>query len=164
MRRASLARTRRTGSSMRAVVDNPELLDLSGTDPARVRTASWIIGCGFAALTGVLIGPTLGLEATLLTLLVVQAFGAIAIGRFASLPLTYAGGLMIGVGSALLTRYVASNHSLSGLPSSLPFVVLFVVLIARPPAGRAYIATRRRPPASRRPMPPRLAWIITLLF
>ena len=66
---------------------------------------------------------------------------------------------MIGVGSALLTRYVASNHSLSGLPSSLPFIVLFVVLVAAPPKGRPDArAFRRRPAASTKRLPRPAAW------
>jgi len=122
----------RVGVAMRGVVDNPDLLDLAGTNPTRVRTQAWIIGNCFAALSGILLAPKLGLEATLLTLLVVQAFGAAAIGRFDSLPLTYVGGLVIGVGGALATKYVADFPNLAGFPSSFPFIVLFVVLLLTP--------------------------------
>ncbi|HLJ08265.1 MAG TPA: branched-chain amino acid ABC transporter permease, partial [Acidimicrobiia bacterium] len=119
-------RRSRLGVQMRAVVGNPDLLALAGTDPSPVRTAAWVIGSGFAALSGVLIAPFLGLDAGLLTLLVVQAFGAVAIGRFRSLPLTYAGGLALGVAASLLTKEFAGRPSLGGLPSSLPFLVLVV--------------------------------------
>jgi branched-subunit amino acid ABC-type transport system permease component len=144
------------GSTMRAVVDDADLLDLAGRDPVRVRLLSWVIGCSFAALTGVLIAPSLGLDAALLTLLVVQAFGAAAVGRFASLPLTYAGGLIIGVAASVLTKFVATHTALSGLPSSVPFLVLFAVLVLFPPE-RAPTATirRRRPPVGRRLSPSR---------
>ena len=67
--------------------------DMSGTNPNTVRRWSWIIGANFAALAGVLLAPSLNLDALLLTLLVVQAFGAAAIGFFSSLPMTYIGGL-----------------------------------------------------------------------
>lgn len=135
-------RTSRLGAEMRAVVDDPALLDLSGTDPNRVRIVAWVIGSTFAAITGVLIAPFLGLDARLLTLLVVQAFGAVAVGRFSSLPLTYAGGIALGVGASLLTKWVASEPALGGLPSALPFIVLFLVLVIRPPtAVRARAAT-----------------------
>jgi ABC-type branched-subunit amino acid transport system permease subunit len=80
----------------------------------------------------VLIAPTVGLDATVLTLLVVQAFGAAALGLFTSIPLTYAGGLIVGVLAALSTKYVASIPTLNGLPPSLPFIVLFAVLVAAP--------------------------------
>jgi branched-subunit amino acid ABC-type transport system permease component len=133
----------RLGVQMRAVVGNPDLLALAGTDPTPVRTASWIIGSGFAALSGVLIAPFLGLEATLLTLLVVQAFGAVAIGRFRSLPLTYAGGVALGIAANILTKEFAGRPALGGLPSSLPFIVLVVALVLWPPrtVGRANTAS-----------------------
>jgi len=128
---ALLARTR-LGIAMRGVVDDPDLLGLSGTDPNRVRRLSWMIGASFAALSGILIAPFLGLDALLLTLLVIQAFGAAAIGRFSNLPLTYAGGLAIGVAVALSTKMAATVPGLSGLPPSIPFLVLFAVLVVLP--------------------------------
>ncbi|HZI38060.1 MAG TPA: ABC transporter permease [Acidimicrobiia bacterium] len=132
----------RLGVQMRAVVGNPDLLALAGTDPAPVRTAAWFIGSGFAALSGVLIAPFLGLEATLLTLLVVQAFGAVAIGRFRSLPLTYAGGVALGIAANILTKELAGRPALGGLPSSLPFIVLVMALVLWPPR------TVARPPTA----------------
>ena len=144
-------RLTRLGASMRAVVDAPELLDLSGTSPARVRTVAWIIGCGFAALTGILIAPSLGLDATLLTLLVVQAFGAAALGRFSSLPLTYLGGILVGVVAALLTKAVSSTPTLVGLPSSIPFLILVVVLVLAPPRSFGASRTRKVRSPGRRP-------------
>lgn len=122
-------RTSRLGINMRAVVDNPSLLDMTGTDPARVRTAAWVIASTFASLCGVLIAPVLGLDAGLLTLLVVQAFGAVAIGRFSSLPLTFVGGLVIGVVASLATKWTASEPGLNGLPTSVPFLILLAVLL-----------------------------------
>ena len=89
-------RRHRLGVAMRAVVDNPTLVALSAVSPRRVRLTAWSIGSMFAALSGILLAPTLGLDANLLTFLVVQAFGACAIGMFSSLPLTYAGGIVVG--------------------------------------------------------------------
>jgi branched-subunit amino acid ABC-type transport system permease component len=134
----------RLGSSMRAVVDSPALVSLTGTSPVKVRLTAWVIGCGLALLSGILIAPTLGLDASLLTLLIVQAFGACAIGRFTSLPLTYAGGVLVGVLAALATKAVASTPSLNGLPSSVPFLVLFAVLVVRPPKAVARVGDLRR--------------------
>jgi branched-subunit amino acid ABC-type transport system permease component len=149
----------RLGVAMRGVVDNPDLLDLGGTSPAAVRTRSWIIGSAFAALSGILLAPNIGLDAVLLTLLVVQAFGAAAFGLFSSLPLTYAGGLVVGIGAALATKYVADVPNLAGFPPSLPFIVLFgLLLFAR--KGRFVEAggTKRRLAADRAPLPASLVW------
>jgi ABC-type branched-subunit amino acid transport system ATPase component/branched-subunit amino acid ABC-type transport system permease component len=141
-------RQTRLGLAMRGVVDNPELLDLGGTSPAAVRRWAWIIGSSFAVLAGILLAPTLNLDATVLTLLVVQAFGAAAIGRFSSLPLTYAGGLVIGIAASVVTKYVVTaSPALAGLPASIPFIVLFLVLIFTPRSKLAERRVSRPPPA-----------------
>ncbi len=130
----------RMGAAMRGVVDNPDLLSMTGTNPIRVRRWAWIIGTVFASLAGLLLAPSLSLDALVITLLVVQAFGAAAIGYFSNLPLTFAGGIAIGVVAAVSTKYVVSISWLSGLPASLPFIVLFIVLVVTP---RAKLVDRR---------------------
>jgi branched-subunit amino acid ABC-type transport system permease component len=150
-------RVSRTGIAMRGVVDNPALLDLTGTSPARVRTQSWMIGNAFAALSGVLLAPKLGLDAFLLTLLVVQAFGAAAVARFTSLPLAYVGGLGIGVAGALSTKYVGAHPALAGLPYSLPFLVLFGILVFTR-KGRFTETVRARRVTEQRTFRPAVTW------
>ena len=119
----------RVGTAMRGVVDDSSLLDLAGTSPDAIRRRAWAVGSSFALLSGVLLAPTIGLDPVLLTLLAVQAFGAAAVGRFSSLSLTFVGGLILGVGAAVSSRYAADVPLLSGIPASLPFIVLFVVLL-----------------------------------
>jgi len=125
-------RMTRNGAAMRAVVDNPDLLDMAGTSPTRTRRSAWFIGVLLASASGILIAPQQAdLSGVNLTLLVLAAFGAAAVGAFSSLPLTFLGGLAIGVGSALCSKYFVSGM-LSGLAPTLPFVVLFVVLLVLP--------------------------------
>ena len=128
------------GAVMRGVVDDRSLVSLEGYGPDRVLRLSWMLGSGLAALSGILIAPSLGLDSALLTLLVVQAFGACAIGLFSSLPLTYAGGLVVGVASALTTKY-GTTRVLQGLGPSVPFLILFVALLVVP-ARRLATQTR----------------------
>lgn len=129
----------RTGVAMRAVVDNADLLDLGGTNPVMVRRWAWIIGSTFAALSGVLIAPLLSqISSTSLLLLVITAFGAAAVGSFSSLPLTYVGGLAIGVAASICTQYLTTGLW-SELPAALPFVVLFIVVLT---ARRRRLAER----------------------
>ena len=130
----------RLGAAMRGVVDNPDLVSMTGENPARVRRWAWIIGMVFASMAGLLLAPSLNLDALVITMLVVQAFGAAAIGYFSSLPLTFLGGIFIGVAGALSTKYAVSISWLSGFPASLPFIVLFVVLVVTP---KARLAQRR---------------------
>jgi len=119
----------RIGIATRAVVDDADLLDLVGTSPIGVRRTSSVIGCTFACLAGVLLAPSVGLAPTVLILLVVQAFGAAAIGGFSSIPRSYLGGLFIGVCAAIATKYFTSASWTSGVPSAIPFIVLFIALI-----------------------------------
>src|SRR4029077_518001 len=94
-------------------------------------------------MSGLLLGPTIGLSVTLLILLVVQAFGAAAVGYFSNLHLHYVGGLVIGLAAALSTKYINDITWLGGLPPSIPFIVLFVALLVTP---RRLLALRRSPP------------------
>lgn len=140
-------RMSRLGTAMRAVVDNPTLLASQGTNPVTVRRASWIVGTIFASLSGVLLVPFIGLNALVLTLLIVQAFGAAAIGVFSSLPLTYVGGLLIGIAASVATKYVTTGTVLGGVPAAIPFIVLFLVLILVPRKKlTAHQTTQLRPP------------------
>jgi ABC-type branched-subunit amino acid transport system ATPase component/branched-subunit amino acid ABC-type transport system permease component len=128
----ALFRYSRIGVAMRAVVDDPDLVAMQGTNPVAVRRVAWIIGSTFAALSGVLVAPLIGLDSILLTFLVVQAFGAAAVGAFSSIPLTFLGGLLIGVAADISKKYVLDVDWLSGFPAALPFLVLFVVLLVLP--------------------------------
>lgn len=152
-------RRSRLGVTMRAVVDDSSLLDLTGTSPERVRRASWVIGAAFAALSGILIGPRLGLDAGLLTLLVLQAYSAGAIGAFTNLPLVYLGGLAVGVTQQVVS-YEASkvnNYTLNSIPPTMPFVILFLVLLVLPKARLQEIGRSAKSTVSSRPPLPRSA-------
>jgi ABC-type branched-subunit amino acid transport system ATPase component/branched-subunit amino acid ABC-type transport system permease component len=147
-----LQRTR-LGTAMRAVVDDPDLLGLRGTNPVHVRRASWIIGCMFAALSGVLLLPSVGLQPFTVTFLATYAFAAAAIGRFKSIPLAFAGGLLVGVLQDV-TGFVVNEHeweSLGGLSEALPFLILVVVLVAVP--------ARRFPATPVAQAAPRMEWM-----
>jgi ABC-type branched-subunit amino acid transport system ATPase component/branched-subunit amino acid ABC-type transport system permease component len=130
----------RMGFAMRGVVDNPDLLSMTGENPIRVRRWAWIISMMFCSMAGLLLAPGLSLNAVVISTLVVYAFGAAAIGYFSSLPLTFAGGLLIGIAGSLATKYAVSITWLSGLPPAIPFIVLFLALIVTP---KARLAERR---------------------
>lgn len=147
-------RVTRMGIAMRAVVDDPDNLASTGISPITVRRCAWVIGCTFATLSGLLFAPSVNLDPAVLTLLVVQAFGAAAVGGFTSLPLTYAGGIVIGVATSIVTKYSGGLGSiLGGVPASLPFIVLFIVLLVAPKARLAVkeVAVYRRPISWRAP-------------
>ena len=120
------------GLKTRAVVTNRELTGLVGTNSGAVTTGSWILGCVIAALSAVLFVPTLGLDPVNLTLLVLTAVAAATAGRLTNLPVTMAAGFALGVAQSLTTKAVAPHLGLLGIPSSLPFIVLFLIMVFSP--------------------------------
>jgi branched-chain amino acid transport system permease protein len=122
----------RVGTSMRAVVDNKELLELFGASSRRVSMASWAIGSSLAALAGILLVSYVGLDYYNLTFLVINAFSAAMLGRLRSLPLTFVGAVALGLAQAYAVGYLPTSQLLDGLQASLPTFLLFVVLIFVP--------------------------------
>jgi branched-subunit amino acid ABC-type transport system permease component len=160
-----LGRTR-IGVAMRGVVDDADLMELTGLDGTTVRRFAWMIGGSVAVISGILLAPIVGVDPIRLTYLVVQAFGAAAIGRFRSLPSTFLGGLIIGVGAAVGQKEESAHAALLGLPASVPFVALFAVLLI---AGKRGLPTpvpvRRAQPEhfTRLPAPVLLAGALGLV-
>jgi branched-chain amino acid transport system permease protein len=122
----------RVGTSMRAAVDNKELLTLFGARSQRVAMTSWAIGSSLAALAGILLVAYVGLDYYNLTFLVINAFAAAMLGRLQSLPLTFLGAVILGLGQAYVTGYLPTTDLLNGVQASLPTFLLFIVLIFVP--------------------------------
>ncbi|MEO6628217.1 MAG: branched-chain amino acid ABC transporter permease, partial [Aquihabitans sp.] len=106
----------RIGVSMRANVDDRSLTLLTGARPDRIALISWAVGCALAAVGGILIAPSLSLEAGSLSLLIVNAYAAAIFGRLRSLPLTFVGAIVIGLTEGYLGAYLpGDNRYLAGL-------------------------------------------------
>jgi branched-subunit amino acid ABC-type transport system permease component len=141
----------RTGVTMRAVVDDPDLLELNAGNPERVAMASWALGAFLAALAGVLITPIQGsaMSATALTLIVIDAFAAAMFGRLRSVPRTFVGALVLGLlGSYVIGYFPSDKWTWTGnFRLSLPMIALFVVLLFLPQdrlRGATVARTRER--------------------
>jgi len=118
----------RIGTAMRAAVDNRELLGLFGGAPERVAMLSWALGSSLSGLAGVLLVSQVGLDYYTLTFLVIDAFAAAVIGRLQSLPMTFLGAMLIGLGQGYIP-YLPQWDLLTGIRDALPTIVLFVALI-----------------------------------
>ncbi|MFD4468087.1 ABC transporter permease [Rhodococcus sp. NPDC058505] len=137
----------RMGATMRGVVDDPDLLRLSGHNPERIAGFSWALSSMLAVLAGILITPISGgtLEANLLTLLVIDAFAAAMFGRLRSIPRTFVGAVVLGLAGTYLLGYAPSTWTwTSNLRVSLPMIALFVVLIVLPQDRLRGAAVRTR--------------------
>ena len=135
----------RIGIAMRAVVDDPELASLNGAGPDRVSMASWAIGAMLAGAAGILLAPIVSLDVILLTLLVINGYAAAMVGRLRSLPLTFAGGLALGLAEAYTIGLLPSDW-INKIKPALPTIFLYAVLLilpqARLRAGRLVSARR----------------------
>ena len=126
----------RSGVAMRAVVDDPALLELNGGRPERLATLSWALGAMLAALAGILITPIQGgaMSSRALTLLVIDAFAAAMFGRLRSLPRVFAGAVVLGLANNYFVEFVRTDKWTwtANIRSSIPMILLFVVLLFLP--------------------------------
>jgi branched-chain amino acid transport system permease protein len=122
------------GLRMRAVVESPRMTALAGINPDRVSALSWMLSSLFAGLAGVLISPLFSqLAATNFTILLIAAIAAAAFARLTSIPMALLGGLLLGILQGILAGYLPLNSVLAnGLRPSLPFVLLFLLLLFWP--------------------------------
>jgi branched-chain amino acid transport system permease protein len=122
----------RIGISMRAVVDNSDLVAMAGGRPVQVKQLSWAISCSLAALAGILLAAINQLNVLDLTLLVVDGYAAAVIGRLRNLPVAIGGALVIAVGQNVLFGYLPQSGFTNRIQGIIPIIVLFVVLIVLP--------------------------------
>ena len=127
----------RTGVALRAVVDDPELLAMSGASPNRMSQYGWILGFVMAALAGVLLAPTqtTGITIEAMTLLVVNGYAAAIVGRLKNIPVTFVAAIGIGLAENYVINYVLPHLPQSLVPDvtvALPMVFLFIALVTLP--------------------------------
>ena len=152
------------GLAMRAVVESPRMTELAGIDADRVSSVAWMLSSFFAGMAGVLIAPRFNtLMAPDFFHLVVVAIAAAAIGRLVSLPRALLGGLGLGIFIALFRTFLPRwsvdlpwlEPFQDNLTPSMPFVVLFGVLVLWPAIRRSPAAAD--PLSGVDPPPPSLA-------
>lgn len=106
----------RLGTAIRAVADDREIAGLGGIRVQWVGSVCWALGGAAAAIAGILLSPTLGLNSFILTLLVIQALAAALTGRLQHLLPTLLGGVGIGVLTALV-RAILEQVTASSPPT-----------------------------------------------
>ena len=128
----------RFGTAIRAVANSRDAAALSGIRVKWVTAASWALGGATGAVAGMLVAPSLGLNSYILTLLVIQAFAAALTGRLESLALALAGGVGLGVVTAVASTYLdqwLAAHPLSwinigNIGNGIAFVWIIALLLA----------------------------------
>jgi branched-chain amino acid transport system permease protein len=127
----------RTGVGLRAVVDDPELLAMSGVSPNRMSQYGWVLGFVMAALAGVLLAPTqtTGISIVAMTLLVVNGYAAAIAGRLRNIRITFAAAIGIGLAENYVVNYLLPHLPQSLVPDvnvALPMIFLFIALVTLP--------------------------------
>jgi branched-chain amino acid transport system permease protein len=142
----ALFKLTRVGVSMRAVVDDPSLASLTGARTNRIAGFAWMVGFMLAGLAGILLAPGSGMSIAILSELVIFGYAAAIVGRLSSLPYTFLGAMILGIGESLSVGYVPASY-LNYVTAILPMGLLIIALLLLPQSkltvGRV---VRLRPP------------------
>jgi neutral amino acid transport system permease protein len=121
-----LQRTR-LGTAIRAVADERDLAASSGIDVRRVILAVWVAGAGLAALGGILLGVSQGVQWNMGFRLLLTMFAAVVLGGLGSAFGAMAGGLVVGIASEVSTYWISPDFKFA-----IALVILILVLMVRP--------------------------------
>jgi branched-chain amino acid transport system permease protein len=119
------------GLSLRAAAFSPELARLAGVRVDRIRTLGWAFSGATGSVAGLMLvangNGSLSPSSLEFSLLLISGFIAAVIGGLESLLGSVIGGMILGLVTAFVLMYVSDS-----LFFIAPFIVLLVVLIARP--------------------------------
>lgn len=124
-----VVRSTRLGVQLRAVSYSTPLSQLMGVRVGLVTSAAWMAAAVLAAVAGLLLTPFAFLEPMTLTLFLTKALAAALFGRLENLPMTVVGGLVIGVGEALVPLW----FEMPGATDAFNFLVIVGLLLLRAP-------------------------------
>jgi branched-chain amino acid transport system permease protein len=95
-----------------------------------------MIGFLLAGLAGILLAPGTGMSIQILSELVIFGYAAAIVGRLRSLPLTFVGAMILGIGQSLGVGYVPASY-LNDVTAALPMGLLIIALLLLPQAKLA---------------------------
>jgi branched-chain amino acid transport system permease protein len=127
---ALVLRYTEVGLKVRAMVDSPAMTDLSGTSPTAISIGVWAVSTFFAGLAGVLAAPIIGLDPNQYTVLIAASFAAVIAAKMRNLPVAVLVGLLMGVATSLIQRYLPSNSQwTTEVIDAVPFIVIALFLM-----------------------------------
>ena len=116
----------RLGLLIRATSQNADMASALGVDVKRVRSAVFGIGCGLAALGGVLAAPLVTASNGMAATVIIDAFVIVIIGGMGSFLGSLIGALLVGF------VQVFGNYYLPDLALAFMYLVMLAVLVLRP--------------------------------
>ncbi len=151
----------RFGLATRAGAENDRGAALIGISADRIAARNWMIATVLAGAAGILIAPVANLDPTSYTLFIVPALAATLLGRFDSFWITALGGLAIGCAQSEIDKLLTVWTWLpqEGLPDTIPFVVILLVMAlrSRTMLARGGEVSQRNPSVGRPGSPVRAA-------
>lgn len=118
------------GLAMRAAAANPEESKLVGIPVGRMLMLGWGLAAVCGTIAGVLVAPSLFLDANMMAPVMIYAFAAAVLGGFDSPFGAVLGGWIIGVSENLAGSYVGFIGQ--DLKILVPLAIIVGVLLARP--------------------------------
>ena len=116
----------RLGLLIRATSQNADMASALGVDVKRVRSAVFGIGCGLAALGGVLAAPLVTASNGMAATVIIDAFVIVIIGGMGSFLGSLIGALLVGF------VQVFGNYYLPDLALAFMYLVMLAILVVRP--------------------------------
>lgn len=116
----------RLGLLIRATSQNADMASALGVDVKRVRSAVFGIGCGLAALGGVLAAPLVTASNGMAATVIIDAFVIVIIGGMGSFLGSLIGALLVGF------VQVFGNYYLPDLALAFMYLVMLGILVVRP--------------------------------
>jgi len=121
-----LQRTR-TGRSMQATAQNPQVAEILGVDIKRMVMYTFLINAALATVASLLITPVYLAKFSNGETLGLVAFIAAIVGGFNQIRGALVGGLLIGVVDNLAAVYVSAQYR-----TAVPLILLIVIIMVRP--------------------------------
>ena len=115
------------GVWIQATIQNREMAVCMGVPVPRVYQLVFSVGCGLAAMSGVLVAPIFSVSYSMGADIIVAAFIVVVVGGLGSLPGTMLAALLIGELEAIGSIFLSGSQ-----PQILSLVVLMVFLVFRP--------------------------------
>jgi branched-chain amino acid transport system permease protein len=141
---AMLLKRTRIGMTIRAGVQDPEMVEALGINVRRVFTQVFALGSGLAAFGGVLAAPSIGLSTQMGALFLLTAIVALAIGGLTSFPGAAAGALLIGLLQQVIIRLGQTGINIPFMeepfkpsPTLVPAasIILMIIILLVLPTG-----------------------------
>jgi branched-chain amino acid transport system permease protein len=117
----------RLGLGMKAFADDPEAAELQGISSDTVCSLGFLIGCGLAALGGLLVAPIFILTPTMGSHAVLIALLTIGLGGLGSIPGALIAAFVIGLLESFGTSFLGAD-----ITWGVIFIFVVILLIFRP--------------------------------